>query len=554
MMTSSATLNSGSRSTVDAALSGIDHTPGRAQAVLEGLATLARHEAALRLRLAMVLAWVKRQDPSVLGYTSFTAFCREYVGLGDSWTRALVRLVESPLDLVKAAACRGIVPLRVAVNAPGNVSVRDQAEWLLDPSFSVRPPTALVRFEGDDMVMIHRARQIARLCIGRSSSVREVDEFILRCFKERIPAAVILAQARERPERPALGELDWGWCQGRAPAQALLGPWVEPTSMVDAASQIQAIDALRHGREAMLARTWAVADHYALWQLAGFDCKWDFALQVLGWSRRTAQRQRRIGWALEWYPELDQAVAQGLNVGSVALLAGVVGPLTVGRWITVAKRIGQLELIEAVREARFDDRILERYERALADVDRWATGEPPQGDERHASNAPERPAPNAGGLPSDDDGATQGSAGRAPTAGGPARAGPIRVSLPRAPEPAPLEGRGPPGLAEAARWFVKHVRIAPQRGFARIKERDRFRCQNPECGRTSLRAEAHHIRPRSEGGSDDPQNGVTVCRACHLRGIHTADLRIQVERAVLPSGAPALVWRYAGGRVVVALR
>jgi len=617
MNTSTTTESFGSRQTVDAALSGIERCSRRARAVLNGLASLARQDAALRLRLAMVLAWVKRQDPSVLGYSSFTAFCREHVGVGNSWMRDLVRLVESPLDLVKAAACRAIVPLRIAVKAPGNVAVQDQVEWLLNPTFSARPPTPLVRFQGDDMQVIHRARQLARLCIKRSASAREVDDYILRSFKERIPASTLLAIARERPERPALGQLDWAWCLRTAPAQALLGPWVEPSSVADAARQIRAINTLYQGRRAVLARTWAIADHYALWQLAGFGSGWDYALQVLGWSRRTAQRHRRVGWALEWYPELDRAIAQGLDLGSVALLAGVVQPSTVDRWVTIARRIGRLELIEAVRESRFDDATLERYERALAQVDRWAAGELGDRGERAVAAGSRDAALNAGGQPEEGEGAAAGSHRCAPTAGGPRangegaaagshrcaptaagqpengegaaahapspaldaggppeecegaasgwhrcaptagvpdHAGPIRVSLPRAVEPAPLVGRGPPGLAEAARWFVEHVRIAPQRGFARIKERDRYRCQNPECGRVSLRAEAHHIHPRSLGGSDDEHNGVTVCRACHLRGIHTADLRIQVERAVLPSGAKALVWRYAGGRIVVALR
>ncbi len=499
-----------SRPTVDAALRGIDFVAGRAREVLDGLVGLARQDGALALRLGMVLAWVKRQDLTVLGYSSFTAFCRERVGWTNSWMRDVVRLVESPLDLVKAAVCRDLLPLRVAVKAPGRVAVADQAAWLLDPTFEERPPTPLERFDGDDAEVIGRARRLARLCLGRSASLRELDAYVLKCFAERIPEAEILAAARERPARPTFEEVDWGWCTDGAPAEALLGAWAEPASVADAVAQIEAIEAVRRGRAAVLARTWAVADHHALWSLAGFDSGWDFAKEVLGWSRRTTQRNRRIGWALEWYPALDDAVADGLDVGAVALLAGVVGPHTVDRWVVVARRIGRVELSKAVRAAAHDRHTLDRYERALAEVDAWA----------------------------------------APSAGGPAEA---RVVLPAPDARPPREVRGPKGLAEAARWFVDHVRIPPQRGFGRVKERDGYRCQNPECGRVSLRSEAHHLYPRSQGGSDDEENGVTVCRPCHLRGLHTGDRRIEVERVVLPSGVKALVWRYAGGRVIVTL-
>ncbi len=78
-----------------------------------------------------------------------------------------------------------------------------------------------------------------------------------------------------------------------------------------------------------------------------------------------------------------------------------------------------------------------------------------------------------------------------------------------------------------------------------IIERDHYTCRNPECGCRNLRVQAHHVHPRSLGGSDLLDNGVCVCKCCHLRLIHTG--RISVTRV-----GDALVWRYPG-RVVVAL-
>ena len=44
--------------------------------------------------------------------------------------------------------------------------------------------------------------------------------------------------------------------------------------------------------------------------------------------------------------------------------------------------------------------------------------------------------------------------------------------------------------------------------------RDGHRCQIRGCGRTQF-LEVHHIRPRSEGGSDKPENLTTTCALCH---------------------------------------
>jgi len=42
--------------------------------------------------------------------------------------------------------------------------------------------------------------------------------------------------------------------------------------------------------------------------------------------------------------------------------------------------------------------------------------------------------------------------------------------------------------------------------------RDGFRCQ--ECG-FKYKLEVHHIIPRSQGGSNDPSNLITLCKKCH---------------------------------------
>jgi hypothetical protein len=50
----------------------------------------------------------------------------------------------------------------------------------------------------------------------------------------------------------------------------------------------------------------------------------------------------------------------------------------------------------------------------------------------------------------------------------------------------------------------------------------------------------HHIDPRWNHGPDDPWNIVTLCPACHLRGIHSG--RMWVERV-----GDWLVWSWPDG-------
>jgi hypothetical protein len=58
----------------------------------------------------------------------------------------------------------------------------------------------------------------------------------------------------------------------------------------------------------------------------------------------------------------------------------------------------------------------------------------------------------------------------------------------------------------------------------RIRERDLGRCQCPGCSHRATHA--HHIVPRSRGGSDDPSNLVALCTFHHLVGVHGGFLAV----------------------------
>ena len=58
----------------------------------------------------------------------------------------------------------------------------------------------------------------------------------------------------------------------------------------------------------------------------------------------------------------------------------------------------------------------------------------------------------------------------------------------------------------------------------KVLKRDKGFCQVPGCSRAA--AHVHHIIHRSQGGTDDPWNLVSLCAAHHLHGIHDGWIRV----------------------------
>jgi len=500
----------------------------RSEMAVEELRGLARERDALCVRLAMLLACLWRMDLSDLGFTSRGAFLGECIDLGTTWARRLVRLIESPLALIERGVARGAVPLREAVEAPGNVEPEPQLAWILGlgrAAASEEPSSPEVAIGGDDASAVLEARRRARILVGRRVNNQEVDAFIVSVYERKVPLDELRSQARVRPAAPPEpGALAWDWCADEAPAQRALGPWTEPADPTEAIAQVEALKRQRGGA-AKLVPAWIDADHGAVWAELGYASRCAFARAVCGWSRRTAQRRARVGWALEWYPAPDAAVRSGMGLGTAEALVPVLDERNVHRWLAVASRTSRRDRMDLVSAAHVEARVgatLARTESAIAAADAWqakggspstapSAGDvssdgppaaaPPAGD---APDGPPNAAPSAGDAPDGSPPAAP-SAGDAPD-GSPAAApsagdAPLGVSLARPDAPtAPDERaarsvRATEELVEAARWWLAHVVLPPQRGVTKVKERDGYTCQNPECRRRTLRFEAHHEPP-----------------------------------------------------------
>jgi hypothetical protein len=102
-------------------------------------------------------------------------------------------------------------------------------------------------------------------------------------------------------------------------------------------------------------------------------------------------------------------------------------------------------------------------------------------------------------------------------------------------------------------WGVRDGKVAARH---RIFDRDGWRCAVPGC--TSMQnLHDHHIRFRSAGGSNAPENRVALCAFHHLRGVHAERLRcvgrapdgLTWQMGLRPGAAPLVAYR-SGDRQV----
>lgn len=78
------------------------------------------------------------------------------------------------------------------------------------------------------------------------------------------------------------------------------------------------------------------------------------------------------------------------------------------------------------------------------------------------------------------------------------------------------------GMVEAYDRFTNHIYPVWYWSWIRhyIRYRDDHRCKS--CGVKTHDGEVHHIRPRSKGGLDNPDNLIYLCMECHKE--HTKKL------------------------------
>ncbi len=497
---------------------------------------LARSSAALDLRLARVCCVIQQHDLRALGYGSFTSFVCARMCWQPSWQRQLARLLRSDLDLVKKAVHVGLVNLTAAVQAPGRVPPDRQAAWIqavvAGQSADLAAGSArrgdIDVLVGDDAATVRRARRLARLLLGQHVPDHIADQQILDWFHSGEAPAQILEDARAPRPAPDLSPPSMPDDLGDQ-ATPVVGPWEEPRDLDHALRILDRLMAIRQRRRAVLGRLLDQIKDCWLFLDWGHDSFNDFVRAQLDMSVRTAQRLRKEGRTLLWYPQIAAAVDRGLALARVEALGRLFDNATQARqWLAVADRVplgdlrrmaadpyGAHHKVNALR--RLADDAPDLVERALqqrqARLDALAATETGGSSTGLAGWTPDAPRL---GPPRGRDGTLDASA--------------IGISLrPDAPpEPADTGERCiivPTGLLDAARWLLDHVQPAPGRRGPR--RRADYTCENPECRRRTIKIHVHHITPRSLGGTDDPDNLCCLCPSCHLRLVHGGFMAIE---------------------------
>jgi hypothetical protein len=339
--------------------------------------------------------------------------------------------------------------------------------------------------------------------LGLPTSDDVADRTLLMWWREQISAKELKAKARQTPAVPEHRPVP-NWGEHPDPATNLVGPWTEPTDVHHGLKLLHQIQYIKRTSELRYGRAWRYFSEHQLHLVCGFENLRECARTGLDTSLKTLQRHQRLADDIDRYPELAQAVAnEVLDLTRAKLLVNLVDEETVADWVRIAPRVPLFELKRAVVLAGNgqEEVLRKQYLDALVIADR-----------DHATNA----------------------------------GGPAFVSLPgtQAPPPFPSWDTVHPDLLQAAKWLLETVQLDRQRGTGRAKERDGYCCQNPECGRRSLRVEVHHTVFRSQGGGDELENLLTLCRACHLRLVHTGT-------ATVVRHDDRVIWDLPGRRIVV---
>jgi HNH endonuclease len=209
----------------------------------------------------------------------------------------------------------------------------------------------------------------------------------------------------------------------------------------------------------------------------GFANLGQYLKERLGMSRRAVEQRVWLEKRMEELPQLRHALEQGeVSYEKARLVAGVADFDSVNQWIRRAAGQTCAELERSIDEAsdaqacargRLEERVPERVAE-LVDAALRAAGEGEEG---------------------------------------------------------PLDRAG--RLAKVAMHFVETwgpLLLRRNTLRRRILERDGWRCQVPGCTRPA--SHVHHVKLRSQGGGNEPENLISVCVVHHLRGIHRGLLRV----------------------------
>lgn len=281
-----------------------------------------------------------------------------------------------------------------------------------------------------------------------------------------------------------------------------------------------------------------------LFRVLGYGSMEQYARQELGFSKSRTWDFVRLARRLDELPAVRQAVADGeLGYTKAREVVAVATPATEDQWLEVAKQPRRL-LVQEIKRARQAAQA-DPGQGALLPMAPLVVAPPELPVDVRYRLTPEQEARRAALLEKlHKQGAVTDGAElllealsalaecRSPR--GDARP-PVQIHVHRCPDCNRVQAAGRDlGPADADRVAcdaavaepgVRNTTTIAPRVRRLVLARDRHRCQAPGCRRTRF-LEVHHRVLRRRGGSNDPENLITLCASCHRlwheRGGHLA--------------------------------
>jgi len=485
--------------------------PEAAELVDRLLVRVARGRGALDVGLGERLALLADGDAALrLGYSGIGDYARERLGIAARPAQDLARLARGLRDraLLRDAVRSGEVTSRKAQAILPVARGEAEASWVArakeetvralaagvkaatggEPEDDERWERISVDLTPAARATVDEAMALAGKLLGATAPKWQRLEAICQEYLAAHPA-------QSGSDRPAEDELlhspvrqwldaakaaleeetRWAFLEAAEPVAAPAAPESADARTVDA--ELRRLAHMRERWDELVGHLAMLLREIGLWHdlkfaSFGHDCE-----ERLGLATRTVEQRIRLERRLYALPGLREAMTAGrVSYEKARLVAEVADEASVAGWIERAEKTTCIALGREI-DALEDAQMCARGELAVRVTEQVATL---LGEAFRAARAAEGRWLNPGGC-----------------------------------------------LEVIARHFIAtwkealSERSTPHR---RVLARDRGLCTMPGCSRAA--DHAHHIRPRAQGGSDDPTNLSSLCAPHHLHCVHRGYVRV----------------------------
>jgi hypothetical protein len=415
-------------------------------------------------------------DARKIDFANFGAYASEELDMDRTWAGRIMALGRSDLSRVKEALCRGWIPISTAVLAVKDVEPDEQDEWVAGVrSGDIRPrkkkePLARVDIEDPEKAaFVDGVFRKARVVMGYRATDPEVERHVLGVYRERRSGKQLVKDAQARREPPPKRTTPFDPLDD--PAAPFLGPRVMPRDEKHLQELIETCCGCGacedRARRALRPRGRAQALPGARVPEREGDGR--RALPSVGCAR--SRSTRRSSRDSSTTPELEEALAEGMDVIRVLAISDIATEENVARWIASAGAWGDRAPSRGRVGGRGDECLRAR---ALRARDRGNAGCAHVGS--HQGGAPPYPKP-----------------------------------------PRRIEGVHPE-LYDACVYYDREVQLPKLKGFPSVRSRERHCCENPLCNCESLRTRG----TTGGGGSTVDRTNRPTPAACAGRAIGAA--------------------------------